>query len=46
MEAQRSYRQRVVSAEDVVVIRQLIAEHPQASRRALSKRYLSASAAA
>jgi hypothetical protein len=37
MEAQLSYRHRVVSAEDVVFIRKLIAEHPQASRRALSK---------
>jgi hypothetical protein len=37
MEAQLSYRHRVVSAEDVVFIRKLIAEHPQASRRVLSK---------
>jgi len=37
MEAQLSYRHRVVKTEDVVFIRQLIAEHPQASRRTLSK---------
>lgn len=30
------YRGRAVSAEDIVFIRQLIAEHPAASRRALS----------
>ena len=30
------YRQRVISEADVVFIRQLIADHPQASRRALS----------
>jgi hypothetical protein len=30
------YRGRAVSAEDIAFIRQLIAEHPQASRRALS----------
>ena len=30
------YRQRVITEADVVFIRQLIADHPQASRRALS----------
>ncbi|HVH69634.1 MAG TPA: hypothetical protein VNB49_00805, partial [Candidatus Dormibacteraeota bacterium] len=30
------YRQRVITDADVVFIRQLIAEHPQASRRELS----------
>lgn len=32
------YRHRSVSAEELAFIRQLIAEHPQASRRALSQR--------
>ena len=36
MEAIFSYRHRRVSGEEVAFIRQLIAEHPQASRRALS----------
>ena len=32
------YRQRVITDSDVVFIRKLIAEHPQASRRELSKK--------
>jgi hypothetical protein len=36
MESQWRYRDRVVTAEDVVFIRELIAAHPDASRRALS----------
>jgi hypothetical protein len=38
MEPIFSYRHRSVSAEELALIRQLIAEHPQASRRALSQR--------
>ncbi len=38
MQAILKYRGRVVSAEDVELIRELIAAHPQASRRALSVR--------
>lgn len=37
MEAALSYRHRVVTHDDVVFIRQLIAEYPSASRRELSK---------
>jgi len=37
MEPIFSYRHRSVSAEELAFIRQLIAEHPQASRRALSR---------
>lgn len=33
-----SYRHRVISNEDLVFIRRLIAEHPGASRWALSKK--------
>ncbi len=36
MQAVWRYRQRVITDADVAFIRQLIAEHPQASRRALS----------
>ncbi len=36
MQAEWHYRQRVITSADVVFIRQLIAAHPQASRRALS----------
>jgi Druantia protein DruA len=36
MPAERRYRGRVVSAEDIVFIRQFIAQHPDASRRRLS----------
>src|ERR1700719_1527912 len=36
MAAAWQYRGRVVSAEDIVFIQQLIGEHPGASRRALS----------
>lgn len=38
METKLNYRHRVVTGSDVVFIRKLIAEHPQASRRALSKK--------
>ncbi len=38
METKLNYRQRVVTGSDVVFIRKRIAEHPQASRRALSKK--------
>lgn len=38
MKTKVSYRHRVVTDRDVLFIRQLIAEHPGASRRALSKR--------
>ena len=38
METLLSYRHRAVSAEDVVFIRKLIVEHPQASRWRLSKK--------
>jgi hypothetical protein len=37
MGTQLSYRHRVITDEDVVFIRKLIGEHPQASRRQLSK---------
>jgi len=37
MEVKLTYRGRSVSAHDVEFIRALIAAHPQASRRALSK---------
>lgn len=37
MEPMFSYRHRTVSGDEVAFIRQLIAEHPQASRRELSK---------
>lgn len=37
MEEQLRHRGRIVTASDIRVIRQLIAEHPGASRRALSK---------
>ena len=33
-----SYRHRVITGEDIVFIRQLIAQHPQSSRRNLSER--------
>ena len=36
MPAERRYRGRVVSVEDIVFIRQFIAQHPDASRRRLS----------
>jgi hypothetical protein len=36
MPAAWQYRGRVISAEDIVFIQQLIREHPGASRRALS----------
>ena len=36
MQASWHYRQRVITGTDVVFIRQLIAEHPRASRRELS----------
>lgn len=38
METEWRYRGRVVTAEDVTFIRELIAAHPDASRRALSSR--------
>jgi len=38
VQAEWHYRQRVITDADVVFIRQLIAEHPQASRRELSFR--------
>ena len=38
MAAPLSYRHRVVSEADVAFIRQLIREHPTASRRQLSKK--------
>lgn len=38
MEIVLSYRHRAVTRDEVAFIRQLIAEHPQASRRALSKK--------
>jgi hypothetical protein len=38
MEAKLSYRGRIVTETDVAFIRQLIAEHPAASRLALSKK--------
>jgi len=37
MSAEWKYRGRVVTAEDIALIRQLIADHPQASRRRLSE---------
>jgi len=37
METLFLHRGRAVTADDIVFIRQLIAEHPEASRRALSK---------
>jgi len=37
MSAEWKYRGRVVTAEDTALIRQLIADHPQASRRRLSE---------
>ena len=37
MESEWKYRGRIVTAEDVQLIRTLIAAHPQASRRTLSK---------
>ncbi len=37
-EVKLRYRGRAVTASDVVFIRELIARHPEASRRALSKR--------
>ena len=36
MQATLSYRHRVITPEDLVFIRRLIAEHPGSSRRALS----------
>ena len=36
MELPTIYRRRIVTTEDVAFLRQLIAEHPEASRRALS----------
>ena len=42
METLLSYRHRVVTADDVAFIRALIAEHPQASRRELSKQLCTA----
>lgn len=38
MEQPLSYRHRVISDEDLVFIRKLIAEHPESSRRNLSER--------
>ena len=38
METLFLHRGRTVTADDIVLIRQLIAEHPQASRRALSQK--------
>jgi hypothetical protein len=38
MEAKLSYRGRVVTDDDIVFIRQLIADHPASSRRHLSKK--------
>lgn len=38
MDQTLSYRHRAISADDLVFIRQLIAEHPELSRRALSQR--------
>ena len=37
METQLAYRHRVIADSDLAFIRELIAEHPQASRRELSK---------
>ena len=42
MQAKLSYRQRVITDDDVVFIRALIAAHPQASRRALSQQLCTA----
>lgn len=42
MEVITAYRHRTVSAEDLSFIRQLIAEHPRASRRELSKQLCAA----
>ena len=38
MEAKLQYRHRLITNSDVVFIRQLLTEHPAASRRALSKK--------
>jgi uncharacterized protein DUF4338 len=38
MQGPASYRQRVISEDDIVFIRELITEHPGSSRRDLSKR--------
>jgi hypothetical protein len=38
MQQPLSYRHRVITDEDIVFIRQLIAEHPQSSRRNLSEK--------
>ena len=38
MESKLSYRHRVIVDSDLVFIRQLIAEHPKASRRKLSQK--------
>jgi Domain of unknown function (DUF4338) len=38
MESKLSYRHRVITDSDLVFIRQLIAEHPKASRRKLSEK--------
>lgn len=42
MEPNVSYRHRVVTDQDLIEIRALIAEHPQASRRELSKKLCAA----
>jgi hypothetical protein len=42
MQAPLSYRHRVITDEDLVFIRQLIAEHPQSSRRNLSEKLCTA----
>ena len=42
MQEPLSYRHRVISDEDLVFIRQLIAEHPQSSRRSLSEKLCTA----
>ena len=38
MQQQLSYRHRVITDDDLVFIRRLIAEHPGSSRRNLSKK--------
>ena len=42
MQEPLSYRHRVITDEDIVFIRQLIAEHPQSSRRNLSEKLCTA----
>jgi hypothetical protein len=37
MQKPLSYRHRVITDDDIVIIRKLIADHPGASRKALSR---------